>query len=284
MKYIKLMALSALTLFGYTRSALANSVNPPFQTVWSEDFNSAANGANSGADWGLVINQGSFQVNNSRLELVGVNAGSLATFTTNALDISAFENLAISLVVDDNDNNKETSDYVRAFYSLDGAARVQFGEVIDDVPSPETLSVSNLNGASLVIEIEIKVSYGNESYNVDDILVTGDPLSSGGGGSTSSLWSESGSDIYYDGGNVGIGLSDPSNPLQIVGNELIQGDNASLFIESNVLGDYQGGRIYLSSQHINSANQFHTAMLIMHREPRATESSRFSGETEIMSM
>ena len=38
----------------------------------------------------------------------------------------------------------------------------------------------------------------------------------GGGGGGESLWSASGSDIYYDAGNVGIGTASPQHPLHVV--------------------------------------------------------------------
>ncbi|MCB0664855.1 MAG: tail fiber domain-containing protein [Saprospiraceae bacterium] len=53
-----------------------------------------------------------------------------------------------------------------------------------------------------------------------DISVT---LPDGGGGGTSP-WQFSGQDIYYNGGDVGIGTSNPSDPLHVDGNARVVGD------------------------------------------------------------
>ncbi|MGB2758786.1 MAG: tail fiber domain-containing protein [Maribacter stanieri] len=46
----------------------------------------------------------------------------------------------------------------------------------------------------------------------------GNLMIGGTSGSSSSLWSENGSNIYYNGGNVGIGTETPSSPLEIITN------------------------------------------------------------------
>lgn len=179
MKNLKFYLVLVLALLGFSTLAFADESLPPFDAVWDENFDGIANGTTTSSRWTLSINQGSFQVNNNRLEFVGVNAGSLGTWASEDIDISNYTNLAISLLVDDNDNNKETSDYVKAFYVLDGGTRVEFGSVTDDITNAVTLSETGLNGSTLRIEVEFKVSYGNESYNIDNISVTGDPASAG---------------------------------------------------------------------------------------------------------
>ena len=57
----------------------------------------------------------------------------------------------------------------------------------------------------------------------------GDPVSTSIDSVVSTPWEESGSDIYYDGGNVGIGTTGPSSKLHVVGSVHAQGVLKSSF-------------------------------------------------------
>ncbi len=62
-------------------------------------------------------------------------------------------------------------------------------------------------------------------------------------GSGSSLWSESGSDVYYDAGNVGVGTTTPSHALHVVsdGERAISGENnAASGVAHGVYGESGG--------------------------------------------
>ncbi len=148
-----------------------------FAQVWNENFTGLTNGATSdtGATaWTSTITQGTFEVQNGLMFFQGVNGGSNATWVSQDIDISNYTDINISYLVGDAlDAEKETSDYVRGFYVLDNGSRVQFAEVTDDVPTPIVQSINGLNGSVLRIEIDFRVSYGNETYTIDDILVEG---------------------------------------------------------------------------------------------------------------
>lgn len=150
---------------------------PPFAQIWSENFSGLTNGATSDTGstaWTSSITQGTFEVQNGLMAFQGTNSGSNAYWISEDIDISNFSDISISYIVGDAlDAEKEDSDYVRGYYILDNGTRVQFGNVVNDVPTPVTESVSGLNGSTLRIEIDIRVSYGNETYNLDDIIITG---------------------------------------------------------------------------------------------------------------
>lgn len=57
----------------------------------------------------------------------------------------------------------------------------------------------------------------------------GDPVSTSIDSVVSTPWEESGSDIYYDGGNVGVGITGPTSKLHIVGSVHAQGVLKSSF-------------------------------------------------------
>ncbi|MEO0527533.1 MAG: fibronectin type III domain-containing protein [Bacteroidota bacterium] len=156
---------------------------PMASVLWQEDFTGLANGAtsdNGATAWSSTINQGTFEVQAGLFFLQGVNTGSNATWTSEEIDIGNYTNINISYLVGDaGDGEKETSDYVRGYYVLNNGSRIMFSEVTDDVPTPLLQSVGGLTGNSLRIEIDFQVSYGNETYNIDDITIEGDVLNSG---------------------------------------------------------------------------------------------------------
>ncbi|MET1260644.1 fibronectin type III domain-containing protein [Flagellimonas sp. DF-77] len=153
------------------------AIPPLFAQIWNENFTGLANGAiddNGTTAWSRTVTTGTLEVQNGLLFFQGVNNGTNGTWISEDIDISNHTNISISYVVADAlDAEKETTDYVRGYYILDNGSRIQFGNTTDDVPTPITESVSGLNGNTLRIEIDFRVSYGNETYTIDDILVDG---------------------------------------------------------------------------------------------------------------
>ncbi len=87
----------------------------------------------------------------------------------------------------------------------------------------------------------------------DVCVANGMCLSSAGSGG--GLWSENGSDIYYDSGNVGIGTNNPSSALEVSGNVTLQpGTNLDFQDQSNDGGSRINSLGTLNVSEINSNN------------------------------
>ena len=74
-----------------------------------------------------------------------------------------------------------------------------------------------------------------------------------GGGGGSSLWTENGSKIHYNAGEVGIGVSDPSGQLTVSGSAIISG-SALFYLDYDLLPKSEPsekGRIWIDSSNDN---------------------------------
>jgi len=87
---------------------------------------------------------------------------------------------------------------------------------IDDLADVDTSTTAPTDGQAL--------TWDNSSSNWVPATISG-----GGGGS---LWTASGSDIYYTAGNVGIGTSSPSEKLEVAGNVKVNDGTSNITIYS----------------------------------------------------
>lgn len=80
-----------------------------------------------------------------------------------------------------------------------------------------TLILSGLTGVNFSQQTYLGVTVESDSEMTPRINLTSVPsaLAPEAGGGGSSLWTESGSDIYYDAGSVGIGIATPSTQLEV---------------------------------------------------------------------
>ena len=157
-------------------STISVQAAPASDLPWTETFDDLSPGTTLDdgiTAWTTSVDQGTLEVANGKLEMKSVEGGSLAFFYSEVLDISTHADVSISMEVSDLDqNSKEISDYLKAYYILDGGAQVQFGSVNNDI-DVQTFSVANLNGSSLQLVVEIKVSWFNEAYTIDNINIDG---------------------------------------------------------------------------------------------------------------
>lgn len=152
------------------------------QQVWAEDFSGLTDGASSDTGqtaWTTTITQGTLTVQTEYLLLQGDDASTDATWSSEEIDISNHTDIGISFLVSDSAiGEKESNDYVRGYYILDNGSRIQFSNIADDIATPTIQSITGLNGSTLKIEIDFRVSFGNETYTIDDVLITGTSVSS----------------------------------------------------------------------------------------------------------
>ena len=82
---------------------------------------------------------------------------------------------------------------------------------------------SQINWGSGQLQIQITLNDEPSPIGIADIVAV--PFALYAQSSADNYWSKSGPDIYYNEGRVGIGVSDPSNPLEVIGSIRVTGDN-----------------------------------------------------------
>ncbi|MEM6800546.1 MAG: tail fiber domain-containing protein [Bacteroidota bacterium] len=116
--------------------------------------------------------------------------------------------------------------------------------------SGSTVSLSNGGGD---FTDEVNDADADPVNEIQSLSISGNDLTLSNSGGTvslpiSNIWSENGSNIYYNGGNVGIGTNNPLFPLHIdLGEDILFGTNATttgskLYYDSSK-GGLIGGRI-----------------------------------------
>ena len=143
--------------------------------IWFEDFEDLSDGTvvdNGATAWSSTNDIGVFEVQNNAF-LVSGNSNGIRTWTSELIPIGG-NSIDISLTVDDQDSSKESADRVSAYYSLDGAPPILFGEVTGNIDL-QSLGIEGLSGSTLQIIVEMDVSTLNEIYTIDNILVQGIP-------------------------------------------------------------------------------------------------------------
>lgn len=159
-------------------------------TIWSEDFESYANGITNGAGTGTSTatwstNNGNIDVRTSSGNKVlrGSNTSTNARWITNAIDISGYSNVTFSLDANSGGGLDSGTDVFRIQYRIDGGSYIQIentsGDTSPSEPIQPSYSVSGLSGSTLELRITMYNTTGAEFYDIDNILVQGNTSSPG---------------------------------------------------------------------------------------------------------
>src|SRR5690606_11563022 len=152
-------------------------------TIWQENFNSygdnIANGTGSGASPANWSTHSSFDTAGTAGNKYLQGQGNTRQFITSAIDISGYANIILSFTAT-HSNNLESTDFLTAYYSVDGAPEVQF---TNDSGNLNAASFNSFigDGNSLVVRIEVRNNSADEYYRVDNILIQEDIDTDGDG-------------------------------------------------------------------------------------------------------
>ena len=203
MKKILLVVFIGFSLIGYGQA-----------TIWSEDFNAPADNevgavgptptitSPGSGKWSVNVDNCDlsastdwFRVVSQQLEARDVDgtqqsngSGDGALWTSEAIDISAYSNITISVDVS-NSGTLENQDFVKASYKIDAGSITQFGFNYDDFSST-TYTVTGLSGTSLTIYLEADNNADAEYLRFDNVLVKGGPTDPGSFTATESSTSQ----------------------------------------------------------------------------------------------
>ena len=186
---------SSMVFTIFTGSVLASTlVNA--EEIWSENFDAAAiNGKGAVFDqidltnvtkWSIDVSAAKltatsdwFKVNNGKFE--GRDLDGAAMWLSEAIDISSFSDVSLSVNAAENGNHEGT-DFLDVAYAIDGGAFVTVenwqgkgsasNTLIDDFTS-ETVTAAIAAGNSLVIRISMKNNASSEYITFDNVMVSG---------------------------------------------------------------------------------------------------------------
>ncbi len=109
---------------------------------------------------------------------ISVNAQTV-NYTSPPINISCVNTARISMNVEGlTPAVMETADYLNVYYAVDGGSQIPISENTDGF-ALKTVSASNISGNSVVIYINGKTSWTDETYNVSNIIVEDDNASLG---------------------------------------------------------------------------------------------------------
>ncbi|WP_430907942.1 sugar-binding protein [Maribacter sp. 2-571] len=169
-------------------TAITNGTDVPWLETFDDLFRDTAQDTGRTA-WtieanGLNINDKSFlkvelpdNRDREKKALIARNLGGTATFKSGTIDISnVSERLRITLSARERTKTKVNNGFIKAYYRLNGGARVLFGQLIGDSPVDDTPQILESNAIAsgnntLEIEIDVNSSSATTNHIIDNILV-----------------------------------------------------------------------------------------------------------------
>lgn len=153
--------------------------------IWEENFDSYPNGTITGtgsgassAQWnseaGASVNGGLIFANDT--DNFGSTTANPLEWVTDPITISPFMNIAIAITTDTFDQIEfEDPDNYTVSYRIDGGAWIDIFSRSGSTTQPidATYSVTGLSGATLELRAQFHNTFTNETYTLDNVLITG---------------------------------------------------------------------------------------------------------------
>ena len=266
--FIDLTALSVTTLSASGDGALVyNSGNGVFQFTPADagasnygDANVATYlGSNFGSN--VIVTTGNITASNLIGEVTGNVTGNItstgtSTFTTVDINGGAVDGVVIgansaaagNFTTIDTTGNATVGGNLTVTGSFIGNISGNVTGTVDaDTATVSNLEVDNFKATAIVIESEGIGSNDNDTTLPTSAAVKDYVDNSGG----SSQWTTSGSDIYYNTGNVGIGNTSPDQKLVVTSSENViarfdgSGQAANATVEIDLIGPQSNGGVNL---------------------------------------
>lgn len=266
--FIDLTALSVTTLSASGDGALVyNSGNGVFQFTPADagasnygDANVATYlGSNFGSN--VIVTTGNITASNLIGEVTGDVTGNItstgtSTFTTVDINGGAVDGVVIgansaaagNFTTIDTTGNATVGGNLTVTGSFIGNISGNVTGTVDaDTATVSNLEVDNFKATAIVIESEGIGSNDNDTTLPTSAAVKDYVDNSGG----SSQWTTSGSDIYYNTGNVGIGNTSPDQKLVVTSSENViarfdgSGQAANATVEIDLIGPQSNGGVNL---------------------------------------
>lgn len=197
--------------------------------IYSQEFN-YSNGTSSGSGFSINTSgcngSADFEVDNGRWHASYTTCDAL--WLSDEIDISNYSNISLSADIE-GVGDMESSDKLILFYILDGGSETNWDTYgyNEDAFSEREASHTGINGSTLRIGFTARVSYSDEHYYIDNLLIQG---TSSGSSASPCVFSED-FDSYSNGTTSGTNWSIIGSPNgyfeirngAIEGNDLMTG-------------------------------------------------------------